>query len=91
MKFQFRRAVLIVLVFFILAGIHLFITTQNISLKYQVTDTKMKLNEIRAKNHELNGRVAAKENLALVEKQAREKLGMAYPEKIRYIIIKRQK
>lgn len=90
MKFKFRRAVFILIIFVILAGIHLFIYTQNIDLKYKTTDLKIKLSEIKSKNRELISQVAKKENLAFIEKMAKEKLGMIYPEKINYILIPRQ-
>lgn len=86
MKYQFRRAVLILIIFVILAGIHLLINTQNISLKYKVTDLKIKFREIRSKNRYRQVQVARKENLELVEKQATEKLKMVYPQKINYIL-----
>jgi cell division protein FtsB len=90
MKFQFRRAVMVLAFFSVLAGIHLYITTQNVTLKYRLTDTKIKLEELRAKNRQTGNIVAAKENMAYVEKQARGKLGMVYPEKIRYISVTKE-
>ena len=86
MKYQFRRAVLILLLFVVLAGSHLFINTQNIGLKYKTTDLKIKLSEIRSKNRYLQVQVARKENLKLVEKTAREQLKMVYPQTINYIL-----
>jgi len=86
MKFGFRRAVFILFVFVVLAGIHLYIYTQNIGLKYRVTDLKVKLSEIVSRNRSLIGRVAEKENLDYIEKYAREKLNMVYPEEITYIV-----
>ncbi len=86
MKFKFRRAVFILSIFVVLAGIHLYIYTQNIGLKYRVTDLKVKLSEIVSQNRSLTGRVAEKENLDYIEKYAREKLNMVYPEGITYIV-----
>ncbi|MFC1511488.1 septum formation initiator family protein [Candidatus Margulisiibacteriota bacterium] len=86
MKFKFRRAVFILTVFVLLAAIHLFFNTQNIKHKYVVTDLKIKLGELRSKNRNLGSRVAGKENLAHIEKVAREKLRMIYPSKINYIL-----
>lgn len=85
MRFKFRKAVLVLIIFVVLAGVHLFIYTQNIDLKYKTTDLKIKLKEIRSKNRELISQVAKKENLPYIEKIAREKLDMIYPEKINYI------
>ena len=86
MKSGFRRAVFTLVVIVILSAIHLFIYTQNMDLKYKTTDIKIKLSEIRSKNRLLGSKVARKENLAYVEKFAREKLGMIYPKNINYIL-----
>ena len=86
MKFRFRRAVFILFVFVVLAGIHLYIYTQNIGLNYKVTDLKIKLSKIVSRNRDLIRRVAEKENLNHIEKYAREKLDMVYPEEVTYIV-----
>ncbi|OGC23005.1 hypothetical protein A2291_00960 [candidate division WOR-1 bacterium RIFOXYB2_FULL_42_35] len=85
MKKQFRRAVFILVILVILAGIHLSIYTQNISLKYKLSGVKIKLAEIVSQRRLLDSQVAKKENLAYVEKVAKEKLAMVYPKKINYI------
>lgn len=85
MKFKFRRAVFILIVFVALAGIHLFIYTQNINLKYKITDLKLKFQEIRSKNQQVGSQVAKKENLSYIEKIAKEKLNMFYPKEVIYI------
>ena len=90
MKFKFRRAVFILIIFVILAGIHLYIYTQNIGLKYKITDLKIKLSELRSRNRKLISQVAKKENLPYIEKIAKEKLDMIYPEKINYILVSRE-
>ena len=86
MKYQFRRAVLILLFFVLLAGIHLFIYTQNIDLKYKTTRLKIKLQELVSQNRALGSQVAQKENLKTVEEVAMKKLNMVYPEKVNYIV-----
>lgn len=86
MRFKFRRAVFVLLTLLALAGIHLYINTQNIGLKYKVTDLKIQLEDIRSQNRELGSRVAQKENLSYIEKVARNRLNMIYPEKINYIL-----
>jgi cell division protein FtsB len=86
MKFKFRRAVFILIVIVALAGIHLYIYTQNIGLKYRITDLKIKLGELRSKNRKLGSQVAKKESLVYIEKTAKEKLNMIYPEKVNYIL-----
>lgn len=83
---KFRRAVLILIIFVALAGIHLYIYTQNIGLKYKVTDLKIKLSKIVSKNRSMIIRVAKKENLHYIEKTAREKLDMVYPDEVNYIL-----
>lgn len=85
MRFKFRRAVFILVTFVTLSAIHLFINTQNINLKYKVTDLKMKLSEIKNKNRALGIQIAKKENLALIEKYAKERLKMIYPKNINYV------
>jgi cell division protein FtsB len=85
MRFKFRKAVFILFIFVVLAGIHLYIYTQNIGLKYRVTDLKIQLGEIVSRNRSLIRRVAEKENLDYIEKYARERLKMVYPEEVTYI------
>ena len=83
---NFRKAVLILVIFLALAGIPLYIYAQNISLKYQITDLKIKLAELNSHNRQLGGQVTQAEKLSYIEKTAKEKLGMIYPEKIIYVI-----
>jgi cell division protein FtsB len=83
---KFKRAVLILIIFVALAGIHLYIYTQNIDIKYRVTDLKTKLTRIRTRNRQLGITVAKKENLSYIENVAKNKLGMIYPEKINYVL-----
>ncbi|MBN2058494.1 MAG: hypothetical protein JW782_06845 [Candidatus Saganbacteria bacterium] len=85
MKFNFKQAVLILLVMVALAGLHLYINTQNIGLQYQVTELRSELDELRSANRLLGSQAAAKERLDLIETKALEKLGMIYPEKINYV------
>ena len=90
MKFKFRKAVFILLIFVILSGIHLYINTQNINLKYKVTDLKIKLAELRSKSRSLGSQVARKENLAGIEKIAKGKLGMIYPKTVNYLSVSKE-
>ena len=83
---NFRLALSILLFFVLLAGIHLFFSAQNITLKYRVTDSKMKLNELTSASRQLGGEVSRAENLGYVEEYATGKLGMIYPEQITYIV-----
>ena len=90
MKFNFRRAVFVLVVFVVLSGIHLYINTQNIGLKYEVTDLKIKLSKLRSANRLLGSQVARKENLPQIEKIAKEKLKMVYPAKMNYVLITKE-
>ena len=87
MKSGFRKAVFTLVLFVILSGIHLFIYTQNMNIKYRVTDLKIKLSEIRSKTRLLGSKVAKKEQLSYIEEFAKEKLNMAYPKTMNYILI----
>jgi cell division protein FtsB len=82
---SFRLAVFILVVFLLLAGVHLIIFAQNVGLKYELTDLKVKLTELTSKNKELNCFVAREEKLGYIEKVAIERLGMLYPERVTYI------
>jgi cell division protein FtsB len=84
MNFRLSLSVLVVLL--LVAGLHLFIYAYNINLKYSTTDLKIKLSEITSSNHVLGSQLARKENLPWVEKIAKEKLGMIYPDNINYIV-----
>ena len=83
---NFRSALTVLIVFLLLAGTHLFIYAQNISLKYKLTDIKIKIAEVNSANRILGSQVARAENLPEIEKIARDKLGMIYPENMNYII-----
>lgn len=83
MKFMQAISVLAAIVF--LAIIHLYIYTKNITLKFEVNDLKVKLSNIRSINRQLGSLVAQKESLDRVEKIAKQKLGMTYPEEIIYL------
>jgi cell division protein FtsB len=83
----FRKAVAILVLFVILAGIHLFISAQNIGLKYKITDLKIKLAELNSLSRTLGSRMSQGEDLGYIEKTAKGKLGMIYPENITYIVM----
>ncbi|MFA5113540.1 MAG: hypothetical protein WC529_04510 [Candidatus Margulisiibacteriota bacterium] len=83
---NFRLATSILAFFLLLAGIHLFVFAQNITLKYRITDIKVKVNELKAVNRQLGSQVARGENLSYVEDYATGRLGMVYPEQITYIV-----
>lgn len=85
MKASFRLALSTLALIVILAIVHLYINTKNISLKYQTTDLKIHLNELKSQRRLLESRVAKSQSPALVEKIAKEKLNMTYPSKMHYI------
>ena len=83
---NFRLGVFILISCLILAAAHLFVYTQNISLKYQLTDAKIALTDLNSQLRNLASSAARGEKLAPIEKIAREKLGMIYPEKVIYLV-----
>lgn len=87
---KFRRAVLVIIVLVVLAGIHLFFNTQNVGLKYKLTDLKTEYSKIHSRNQELGSRVSEKEDLHRIEQAAREKLDMAYPDQVNYILVSKE-
>lgn len=84
---NFRKAVAILVLFLALAGLHLFIYAKNIGLKYRVTDLKIKLAELNSLSRTLGSQLSQEEDLNYVEKIAKTKLGMIYPENITYIVM----
>ena len=86
---DFRLAVSTLLVFLLLAGIHLFIYAQNINLNYRINDQKIKLNETISRRRQLDGQAARGEDLPLIEQKAKA-LKMVYPEKVHYVIVSRE-
>ncbi|MFA5840132.1 MAG: hypothetical protein WC890_05720 [Candidatus Margulisiibacteriota bacterium] len=86
MKFNFRMAMAILVLFVFLAVVHLFFYTQNIRLKYTLTDNKIKITELRSKNCAVGSQVSRGETLGSIEKIAKGSLGMVYPDKINYIV-----
>ena len=82
-----KRLILPVGSILILAFIHLFFFAQSVSLKYELTDLKMKFMEIYKKNRYLSSALARLESLQLIEDQATKKLDMIYPENINYIVL----
>lgn len=83
---NFRKWLSLIVFFLVFSAVHLSIFVQNISLTYRLTEGKIKLSELNSRNRLLGGSVAREENLVFIEKTAKEKLGMVYPENIKYII-----
>ncbi|MBI5699807.1 hypothetical protein HZC35_05885 [Candidatus Saganbacteria bacterium] len=84
-----RRFIWPALVVVLLAFIHLFFFAQSVSLKYELTDLKMKFMEIYQKNRYTQSVLAGRESLELLDGSA-QKLGMVYPEDINYIVLSRE-
>jgi cell division protein FtsB len=84
---NFRKAVAVLALFLALAGVHLFIYAKNIGLKYKITDLKIKLAELNSLSRQLGSRLSQEEDLDHVEKYAKTKLGMVYPDNITYIVM----
>lgn len=84
-----RRLIGPALVIVLLAFIHLCFFAQSVSLKYELTDLKMKFMEIYKKNRYTQSVLAGRESLEILEKSA-QKLDMVYPEDINYIILSRE-
>ena len=83
---NFRKYLFVIIFFLVLAGVHLFFYARNITFQYQLTGIKVRLAELTSQNRELGGLAAKAEDLAYVEKTAREKLGMIYPAQVIYIL-----
>ncbi len=81
------RAFAILIVFVLLSVVHLAIYTSSIKTGYEIDELKSKLDKIRSENRYLNYLVAKGEALPRIEKLAKGKLNMVYPDKINYIII----
>ena len=80
------RAFAILIIFVLLSAVHLTIYTNSIKTGYEIDELKRKLDSVRPENRYLNYLVAKEEALPRIEKVAREKLNLIYPEKINYII-----
>lgn len=80
--------IIVAIVFFLLSIIHLTFNAQNMRANYDVENLKLKRNELYSKNRLLSTKAAQKSSLSRVEKIAREKLKMVYPEEMHYIIKK---
>ncbi|MFA6169887.1 MAG: septum formation initiator family protein [Candidatus Margulisiibacteriota bacterium] len=72
--------------FLLLCGIHLFFNAQNIRLKYEVTDLKIRHQELISRNRELGTKIAIIENLDSIDQIAKSRLNMYYPEEITYVV-----
>jgi len=80
------RAFVILIIFVLLSAVHLAIYTNSIKTGYEIDELKRKLESLRPENRYLNYLVAKEEALPRIEKLAKGKLNMEYPEKMNYII-----
>jgi len=81
------RAFVILVLFVILAAIHLAINTSSIKIGYDIDALKEKLKVIRSQNRYLNYLVARDSSLSRIDQISLGKLGMSYPEKMNYVVI----
>lgn len=68
-----------------LAIIHLTVFSKSIEINYQVEELKQKFNRLLSENRSLAAAVSRKNSLDYIDKIAQEKLGMVYPEKLKYL------
>jgi len=80
------RAFTILLMFVILAAIHLAIYTSSMKVGYEIDGSKKELEKLRSENRYLNYLVAKEESLPRIEQIAKGKLNMVYPEKMNYVV-----
>lgn len=81
------RPFIFLVIFLMLALVHLAIYTGSIKTSYEIDGIKKELDQIRSDNRYLNYLVAREEALPRIEKIAKGKLNMVYPEKMNYIVI----
>ncbi|MBN3033832.1 MAG: septum formation initiator family protein [Candidatus Saganbacteria bacterium] len=86
MNSNFRKAVAVLILFLVLAAAHLYMYAQNMALTYRITDLKIKRAELSSLARTLGSQAAREEDLAYIEKTAKTKLGMIYPDDITYIV-----
>jgi cell division protein FtsL len=78
-------AVFILIFLVTLAAIHLAIFTKSMEIKYQIEELKQTFNQLHSKNQSLAVEVSKNSAPGRIEKIAREKLNMFYPETIKYL------
>ncbi|MBU0630866.1 MAG: septum formation initiator family protein [Candidatus Margulisbacteria bacterium] len=83
---KFRQILAVIMFFLLLSGIHLFFNAINIRLKYQLTDLRIKWQELISRNRELGTRIAIIENLDSIDQIAKSRLGMYYPDEVIYVV-----
>jgi len=77
----------ILMVFVLLCAVHLTISTSSMNTSYEIDELKQKFEKVRSENRYLNYLVAKEESLPRIEKLAKGKLNMVYPEKVNYMIV----
>ena len=65
--------------------IHLTVFSKTIEINYQAEELRQKFNRVLSENRSLAATVSKKNSLERIEKIATEKLGMVYPEKMKYL------
>jgi len=90
MKSEQRKILFVLFLILAMGLVHLYINTQNIALKYKVTENKVGLNDLRSQNRLLGSQVARKEDLGQIERTAQTNLNMVYPTKITYLVVSKE-
>lgn len=83
---KYNRLVIMVLAAITLAMVHLYIQNKSIGLNYEYARTKVAFQQLYDQNRDYNNMVGQRSSLERVEKIAKEKIGMEYPENIRYVV-----
>jgi cell division protein FtsB len=72
-------------IFFLLAVIHLSISTANMKIGYEIDSFKKQLARLRSETRYINYLVAKEEALPRIDQLAKTKLNMVYPKDITYV------
>ncbi len=68
----------------VLVLLHLYIFTTSFTMKYEITNMKVKLKGLKSINRFLSSRLSADESLPEIEKKASQ-MGMSYPDRVNYV------
>jgi len=82
---KYKNVVSIIIVFFVLATIHLYLSTREMDVGYRMENAQIELKQIQSDNRLLDSKLAAQESLEKIEKIAIGTLGMEPPQKIIFI------
>lgn len=80
-----RKTFFFIFVLFGAALLHLFMSTGLIDKNYKISNLNQEVEKIKNENRHLKYAIAQKEDLAQIEKFARERLAMDEPKEVIYI------